>query len=353
MKLRYPVRVCVGLAWLMVGLNALGAAKTPGTDRFVSRAETPPRKVVVASAVAHFTGTVEARLELIAKLTEESTKDAARQYAGKGLDLIVFPEFAVQREGSQDAKAMSVRLDGEVLRSLSGTASRHQTWMVVPMVLEENAGKPTALLSNAAVLFDRTGKVAGIFRKVHPMPDKQGTFEGGVKPGRDYPVFDCDFGKLGVLICWDMSYEDAWRELGKAGAEVVALPSASPQTIRPSAAALRNRYYVVTATPRDNASLFDPIGRVVAQEEKAPGVLVHQIDLSYAILHWAEPLLGGQAFTDKYGARVGYEYSNREDTGVFWSNDPKLIIGNVVREFGLQQMPEAIEDVRIRGDKVR
>ena len=247
---------------------------------------------------------------------------------------------------------MSVRLDGDVLRSLADTAIRHRTWLLVPMVLEEGAELPSHRLSNAAVLFDRTGKVAGIFRKAYPMMDKKGVFEGGVRPGREYPVFQTDFGRLGVLICWDMGYEEAWSALAAGGAEIVAVPSQSPQTLRPSAAALRHHYYVVTATPRDNASLVDPIGRIVAQQVQAPGVLVHRLDLAYAILHWNETLLGGQAFTDRYGERIGGEYSNREDTGVFWSNDPKLRIGDVVREFGMMQMPEAIEwirDARARG----
>lgn len=162
-------------------------------------------------------------------------------------------------------------------------------------------------------------------------------------PGDAYPVFDCDFGRLGILICWDMSYPEAWAALAEHGAEIVALPSASPQTLRPAAEALRHHYYVVTSTPRDNASLFDPIGRTIAQTTQAPGVLVREIDLSYAILHWSETLRGGRALAERFGERAGYDYSNREDTGVFWSNDPRLSIGAMVRELELREMPLEVE----------
>ena len=222
-----------------------------------------------------------------------------------------------------------------------GAAARQQhTWLVVPMTLLEEG--PRGRISNAAVLLDRMGNVAGVFRKVHPVVDENGLFEGGVLPGEAYPVFECDFGRLGILICWDMAYEEAWDAVAAGGAEIVALPSASPQTIRPMAEALRHHYYVVNSAPRDNASVFDPIGRTVAQVT-TPGVLVHQIDLAYAILHWSETLREGRALSERYGAGVGYNYSSREDTGVFWSNDPQLSIGSMIRELGLSELPEMVE----------
>lgn len=317
----------------------LATMATAAEVRFVSRADSAPRKVVVASAIANFTGSVERRLALAADLFDDAARQARRREGERGLDLLVLPEFALLRETGSDAEGRAVDLEGPVLDALGAKAREHRAWLVAPMTLREAGGR----ISNAAVLLDRAGRIAGVFRKVHPIVEADGRFEGGVTPGETYPVFECDFGRLGILICWDMSYEDAWAALARAGAEIVALPSASPQTLRPSAAALRHRYFVVTSTPRDNASLFDPIGRPVAQATAAPGVLVHEIDLAYAILHWSETLQGGRAFTERFGDRAGGDYSNREDSGVFWSNDPQLSIGAMVRELGLREMPFEIE----------
>ena len=188
--------------------------------------------------------------------------------------------------------------------------------------------------------------MVGIYRKAHPVAALGETeLEGGVTPGREFPVFECDFGRVGIQICWDMSYDDGWAELARQGAEIVAVPSASPQTLRPAAYALRHRYYVVTSTPRDNVSVFNPAGMTEAQRTES-GVLVHQIDLSHAVLHWSERLEDGRALTRRYGDRVGYVYSPREDTGVFWSNDPVVPIGAMLRETGLESMDEQIERCR-------
>ena len=338
-------RLAIGVLTLQCGANETvnppAAPTRSPRPAFVSRANAAPRKVVIGSVVADFSGPVAARLQLAARLLDAAARDAAAKYPGRGLDLMVFPEFTLCRESGTTADERAVSLAGPVLDVLAAKAREHHTWIIMPMTLREaDAG---GRISNAAVLLDRTGLVAGIFRKVHPIADDHGVFEGGVTPGTGYPVFDCDFGRLGILICWDMAYEEAWDALASGGAELVALPSASPQNLRPMAQALRHRYYVVNSAPRDNASVFYPIGRTASQVTVAPGVLVHEIDLSYAILHWSETLSEGRALTERFGAKAGYSYSAREDTGVFWSNDPQLSIGAMIRELGLREMPEVIE----------
>jgi predicted amidohydrolase len=236
------------------------------------------------------------------------------------------------------------------LLAIAAKAREYQTWIVAPMILREEGQQDLA--TNAAVLLDRAGAVAGVYRKVHPVADGRGILEGGVTPGNDFAVFDCDFGRLGILICYDMSYPPAWQAMADAGAEIVAVPSASPQTLRPSAEALEHRFYVVTSTPRDNASMFNPIGMTIAQTTNNK-VLVHEIDLSYAILHWTANLEDGRALTRRFGNRVGYVYSSREDTGVFWSNDPTMSVGAMVKELGLREMAEALEYSRGLQDKAR
>jgi predicted amidohydrolase len=335
MKLRcLPLASTVVFLWAGLAQAAAGGAPAPA---WTSRAGTPPRKVVVGSAVADFTGSVEDRLRLAVKLLDDAAREAAGKW-GKNLDVMVFPEFALCREQGATAADRAVTVAGPIHDKLADMARAHHTWVVMPMTLRE-----ADRISNAAVLVDRTGKVAGIFRKVHPVADDHGALEDGVSPGAGYPVFDCDFGRLGILICWDMSYEEGWDALAAGGAELVALPSASPQTLRPMAQALRHHYYVVNSAPRDNATVFDPIGRTVAQATVAPGVVVQEIDLAFAILHWSEALHEGRALTERFGARVGGTYSTREDTGVFWSNDPRTSIATMIRALGLREMPAEME----------
>jgi predicted amidohydrolase len=303
---------------------------------------------VVGTIMARFTGSAGDRAAQTATLIEEIVEQAAQKHPGNGVDLVVVPEYALQVGLPGDARTNALDLKHHAIETVADKAREHRTWVVLPMFLRD----PDGLVSNAAVLLNREGAVAGIYRKVHPVADPRGVLEGGVTPGNDFLTFNCDFGRLGILICYDMSYDQAWSAMGRQRAEIVALPSASPQTIRPSAEAQRHRFYVVTATPRDNASVFDPIGMTIAQTVEQR-VLVHEIDLAYAVLHWTASLENGRAFSRRFGERVGYTYSSREDTGVFWSNDPAMSIGDMAKQLGLREMSAAVEYSRQLQDQAR
>ena len=305
-----------------------------------SRAAAPPRKVLVATTMASISGTLAERLAQTEALIDAVAGQTACEYPGRRLDLVVLPEHVLMSGDSSSAQTKAVPLDGPVRALFARKAREYGTYLVGTLILREEER-----VSNAAVVFDRIGAVVGIHRKVHPVATIGGDLEDGITPGNDYSVIDCDFGKIGILICWDMAHEEAWATLADRGAEIVVVPSASSQTLRPMSQALRHQYYVVTSTPRDNASVFNPIGMTIARTTAAPA-LVCEIDLAYAVLHWSDRLEEGRLFHRAYGDRVGYQYAQREDTGVFWSNDASMPIGRMVAAVELEEMPDQIARCR-------
>jgi predicted amidohydrolase len=245
-------------------------------------------------------------------------------------------------------------LEGAVQDTFARQARKCHCYVVVPTYLLED--RATKRCTNAAILFDRRGEVVGIYRKVHLVVDtNSGSLEHGATPGKEEPVFQCDFGKLGIQICYDTDFEYGWRELARQGAELVAWPTQSPQTSQPAARARRNHYYIVSSTWRNNASIFEPTGKIVSQvkwpasEKKveagnltAPedNILVQELDLSYAILSWSSALKNGEGLRKIYGNKVGYRYYEDEDCGMFWSNDPHMTIRHMLLSLGLMEEQE-------------
>jgi len=313
-----------------------------------------PRKVVVGAAMLdmfhHYPG-LEERLEQLAGLVDRMAAQAAEQCAGARLDIAALPECAVNGGLSGPAEEVSFPLEGPVLDIMGSKAREHSCHVVLPLMLAED--RDAGVFSNAAVLLGRCGEVMGIYRKVHAVPGPgDEKLEGGVMPGRDFPVFACDFGRAGVQICYDMAFDEDWEVLGRKGAELVVWPSQWPGQINPSARALRHEYFVLTSTWRNNASLIDPTGHVI-REIRKDGVFVAQIDLEYVLLHWQAALKEGKAFDERYGARAGYRYDPAEDSGIFWSNDPQTPIMEMVRALGLEPKPEQLARSRTLQDKVR
>jgi predicted amidohydrolase len=339
------MRKPVALMSLLLLLTALPSPRlvAQGTPEEVSSAmpaDAPPRKVVVGTMMKQFWYEYEgldARLATLASIVDRMGAEAKHEYSTHP-DLAVITEYAVTGETS-DLANRAVPLVGKVLDVMGAAARRNNTYVVFGMILKENDGT----YSNAAALLDREGKLAGVYRKVHAVADMgKDTCEGGVMPGREFPVFECDFGKLAIAICFDMSFDDVWEAYRRKGAEIVVWPTQSPQTIQPRWRALENGFYIVSSTWRNNASIFDPMGDLVAQLRATEGILVEQVDLTYQLIGWQPGLANGRALTDKYGDAVGYRYSEAEDCGIFWSNDPDLPTMKMVRELGLELWSESL-----------
>ncbi len=359
-QLKTPIRTPGRLAAyaaaviLAAGLAVSAAAAVEATLSPVdaARRDGLPRKVLVGTMVCGpelFTLSLERRLQRMDESLDSIAAQAKSGYPGKRLDLVILPEAFLSHPGDT-VGVEAVRLS-EVQEPIAAGARRLGSYLIVPMLLNESGAAP--LYSNVAVLFDRSGKVAGIYRKVHPVaPEGSDVIETGTKPGGSFPVFDCDFGRVGIQICFDMLYADGWAALAKQGAEIVALPTASPQTTYPSFYAQQHRYYVVSAAPRDHAAFYSPVG-LIETEVTQPGTLVHEIDLSYALIHWESFLEEGQAFARKYGDRAGFLYYRDQDEGIFWSNDPAVPIGKMLSSLGLREMSESVERIRRVQDTAR
>lgn len=346
---------CVSVFLVHSCHHAALADRVSESSNAEARSDPLPRKVIIGTLMCSAQNRIKKlgdRLTFFEEVIDELAEEAEEEYPSQGLDLVVLPETALSSGLPGDAPDKAVPLEGSVLERMGAKACQYSTYIIVTMVLPE-VDDGQARCSNAAVLLDRTGEAVGIYRKVHPVAYLHSdSLERGIIPGSEFPVFDCDFGRLGIQICWDMSYEDGWQALAEQGAEIIALPTASPQTVRPASYALRGRCYIVTSTGGDNASIFNPIGRICAQTTESR-TLVHQVDLSFAILHWSPPLREGKLLSDQFGDRVGYEYFHTESTGVFWSNDPTKPIKTMVHELGLEEMHEQVARNRILQDAAR
>jgi predicted amidohydrolase len=318
-----------------------------------STADQPPRKVIVGTAMQAFWGEypgLEKRLEQLSELIDQMAVESQKKY-GRSLDLAVLPEMAVTGEISGDIVAHSVPLEGSLRDTFARKARQHNCYIVAPTFLLEDREKKVC--SNAAILIGRKGELVGIYRKLHlAVQTASDSLEGGMTPGKEAPVFHCDFGKLGIQICFDIEYDYGWQELARKGAELVVWPTQSPQTTHPAARAIDHRYYIVSSTWRNNASFFEPTGKIVAQIREPAHILVEELDLSYAILPWSPGLQKGAALRKKYGDKVGFRYYEDEDRGIFWSNDTHIPIGEMARSLGLSEAHEELQRIRRLYDKI-
>jgi predicted amidohydrolase len=351
------------LAGIVVAASSFGPARAG--DGPPPRHDRPPRKVIVGTTMTRWYSDypgLDGRIAQMCRLIDEMAKESRSRY-GRSIDLALFSEYALTAGKKGSAREVAVPLTDSTIAPLAAKAREHNCHVAFGGIFLDDPGRSTC--SNGAAVIDRQGRLLGRYSKVHPVLDQDGpagqiVLEGGVTPGAEYKVFDLDFGRIGIQICYDIEYPEGWRRLAEQGAELVLYPTQSPQLTRPGTYAATHEYWVVSSTYRNNASFFEPgTGLVAARISEPKQTLVHEIDLSYLILPWSSKLRNGVAFREEFGERVGFRYSESEDRGLFWSNDPKTSIGQMARLLGLIETPAqrearaAAAQDRLRGGPAR
>ncbi len=142
------------------------------------------------------------------------------QAADAGARLIVLPElcntgyvFQTREEAFALAEAVP---DGESSQLWLQLAQDRK--LVIVAGIAERAG---SVLYNSAVILGPEGYL-GSFRKVHLWGDENLFFEPG---DLGFPVFPTAFGRIGVMICYDQWFPEAYRSCALRGADIVCIPT--------------------------------------------------------------------------------------------------------------------------------
>ncbi|MDF9800455.1 putative amidohydrolase [Catalinimonas alkaloidigena] len=162
-------------------------------------------------------------------------------------DIICLPEyFHVQglRDNHLSVEEASEEPIGKISQPLADFARRQQCYVIAPIFTQEKGS-----CYNAAVLIDRFGQMVGEYRKARPTESE---IANGVTPGDlDPPVFETDFGKIGIQICFDIEWIEGWQRLKQKGAEIVFWPSAFAGGRKVNTMAMWHKYYVVSSTQKE------------------------------------------------------------------------------------------------------
>ncbi len=260
--------------------------------------------------------------------------EMARQAGENGwhLDMVVLPEGFAHVAGSSPWETAQT-LDGKIVTALAQKARAYSTYAAVSLVLREGEQ-----IYNAVVLLNREGKPIGVYRKVFPVVFPDGSVEGGITPGGEFPVFDLEFGRVGVQVCFDVCFPEGWEALAAQEAELVLFPSDPPCTSALASFACRNASYIVASTWRPPAIVLNPLGRVIAQAPKDKEVAVVRVDLDYRILPSRFLWTRGEEIKRKYGDRVDYGWHDAEGFCLVTSRDPALPVGRLVEIEGLETL---------------
>jgi predicted amidohydrolase len=211
-------------------------------------------------------------------------------------DLVVLPEeIDIYHLPEEEAGKMGEPVPGgPIQKQFCEAAVKYNTNLVLCIRERENDQ-----LYNTSIVIDREGKYKGKYRKTHLAPGE----DDQVRQGDSYPVFELDFGTIGVTVCMDVHYPEIWTIMALQGADVIVHPTmwidytGNLCESLINARAIDNQIYVVTShyvqTPylsgraMGHARIVDPYGRTRADTGHRPGVAVAEVDLDETYEFWA------------------------------------------------------------------
>ena len=171
-------------------------------------------------------------------------------------------------------------LEGETVRRFSAAAKKHGIHIVAGLALSIG-GKPY----NTAVLFDDEGKIVGIHKKVHLPAGEELHFSHGDK----LEVFETKLGRIGMLVCWDMQFPEAARELALSDVDLIACPTYGWENVYGLSRAYENSVYIAAGMctyrhglwqENDPSCIVDNMGRILAScERDSEGIAIAEVDI--------------------------------------------------------------------------
>jgi N-carbamoylputrescine amidase len=213
MGLQTAMTLCVSLTLLLPALTVWGGE--------------PPQPSQVKVAAVQMLGYDKTDLPRPGYDPCEAVVPYIERAATDGAQLVVFPEYLLGR----------ISVPGPHTERIGKAAAAGKIYVVVGCWEVFDDGT----FANTALLFDRSGEIAGKYRKVHAAVDQsegqppwsrppQGKDidwfltndpEWKMERGRDFPVFDLDFGRVGILTCYDGWFPETARILSLKGAEIL------------------------------------------------------------------------------------------------------------------------------------
>jgi N-carbamoylputrescine amidase len=161
------------------------------------------------------------------KANLEKSCTMIRQAAARGATLVVLQELHAGPYFCQVEDPalfdLAETIPGESSRIIAELASELGL-VIVASLFERRA---PGLYHNTAVVFEKDGTIAGIYRKTH-IPDDPGYYEKFYFTPGDlgFNPVKTSMGTLGVLVCWDQWYPEAARLMALAGADLLIYPTA-------------------------------------------------------------------------------------------------------------------------------
>ena len=277
-------------------------------------------------------------------------KEEIDQVLSSKPDLIVIPECCDRpRELTvEQVQEYYASRNGEVQNFLCSVARENHCYLAYGYVREADDG----FRRNSCIMIDRDGNVMGAYDKNFPtMPEKPWY---NVLPGDKEHIFECDFGRVGAVICFDLNFEEIRAKYKKAKPQIVVFPSNFGGGLMRNFFAYDTQSYFVAACGwRCPAEVINPLGETLSITESHSyyNYVIQDINLDYVVVHLDLNKDKLRAAKDKYGSAFNMRVGGYTALVMLSCESEDMTIMDIVREFDIMLVDDYLD--RSRADIVK
>ena len=224
-------------------------------------------------------------------------KEMLKQAKAAGADMAVLPEMCCCPYENSAFVEFAMPWNSPFLTKIAEMAKEFGLYIVAGSVPLASDGK----IYNASFVYSDKGEELAVHRKTHlfdiNVPGGQYFMESDTfTAGKDVTTFSTPWGKMGLIICYDIRFPELSRLLALEGAQAIIVPAAFNMTTGPAhwemsfrMRALDNQVFMVGCAPaRDMESSYtawghsiatDPWGSIIGQMDETEGILTVELDM--------------------------------------------------------------------------
>jgi predicted amidohydrolase len=228
-----------------------------------------------------------------------------RRAAAEGARLILTPEGTNLLEQRRDRRSAAIADEDQdaCVVGLRHLAAELGVWLLIGSAIVRSGHAGDDRAANRSLLIDPNGGIVGRYDKLHvfdvDLPNGETYRESAtIRPGDAAVVAESPWGRLGLTICYDVRFPHLFRQIARAGACMIAVPSAFTvptgeahwETLLRARAIETGAFVLAPAqggTHEDGrktwgrSTVVAPWGEVVAKlDHDEPGVLHATLDMS-------------------------------------------------------------------------
>jgi len=229
-------------------------------------------------------------------------------------------------------------VSGPISEELSGLARKYGNYIAFGLLRRDGDR-----FLNSLVLLDRSGKPVWTYDKVSLFPSE---YDCGIAPGAMPSPYQCDFGRVGGAICFDINFSELAEIYCRQDVELLLFASAFPAGRLIDFWATRYGFAIAASTLYDRNRIIDCTGAVMGRTSDLVPYTTAVLNLNRRVVHMDWNMDKIDLMRTRYSGDVIIEDLRDEAVCVITSVKKGLEVADLIKEFDIERLPDYLDRSR-------